>query len=142
MKKDIIRNHPLMMECFGELKENIMKGEKPTYNPVYLFGLSKKERYRIFFAFFNKDFNQFYKGRYISCCKIELEGRSYSNYDFIILENLEFLVDYPELLEKVYSIINDCIKNEILIILCSDIDIHYLLSESNFKNAVRFYLNR
>lgn len=133
MEKSIIEKNKFALVCLQNVKENISKNRKLAYNPVYLSGLSKEERYRIFFMFFNKEFNHLYKSIYISCKEIKVDESFDFNKDLIIIEDIELLANNGLLQEKIYSIINNCLKNNIQVILCSNVNVDELIVEERLK---------
>lgn len=133
MENNIKDKNKFTFACLQVVKENIMKGGKPQYNPVCMSGLTKEERYKIFFRFFNKDFNRLHKSRYISCQDIKIDEEFDFNKDLVIIENIQFMVENIQLQKKICNIINKCLEKNIQIILCSNENIEELKLEENLK---------
>lgn len=135
MIKNVVNKNKYAVACLKVTKENIIKNRKPVYNPIYLMGLSRKERYGIFWRLFNHDFNHMYKDRYryISCENMNIDEEYELNKDLIIIEDIDLLVNNDLLQEKVCNMINNCLQNNIQIILCSNKDIDDLELNENLK---------
>lgn len=119
------------------VKENIMKNKKTIYNPIFISGLSYKDRYDLYFRFFNKDFNENYKGQLINCEKLENELELKTN-SLIIIENIHFLSNDLSNQEKILDLINECLKKEIQIIIGSNFDNNELNLESKLQNRLNW----
>lgn len=132
-KENIKEENKFALTCLQVIKENISKGSKPLYNPVCISGLSKQKRFEIFWRLFNKEFNRLYKSRYISCEDIKIDEEFDFKKDLVIIENIELLFGNSQLQDKIRNIINECLENNIQIILCSNENIEDLILEEHLK---------
>lgn len=110
----------------NSIKENIENNKSPIYNPVLLEGLDKEKRFRYFWSTFNKDFNQVYKDTYRYGAIEELNIDSIVNKKLIIIENVQGIEEDINLEKRLIEIVNYCLKEDIQLIICSDIDINDL----------------
>lgn len=129
MKKE----NKFILVCLQAIKENINNGKEPIYNPVCISGLSKGDRTKIFQKLFDKGFNDFHKIKCISCNDIKINEEFDFNYNLIIIENIQFLVDNHPFQRKICDIVDKCLKNNIQIILCSDINTENLKLNEKLK---------
>ena len=120
------------------IKDNIAKGNKPIYNPFCMFGLTKKERFSIFFRYFNKSFNSKYKIKYISCEKINENDILNGEKKLVIIENIDYLENDENMQRDIYyALINDFLKDRTQFILCSDKYVENLNLEEKLKNILK-----
>lgn len=120
--KNEIENRFLLI-LLKVVKENIIKNKKPIYNPIYIYGTTKKDRFEMFWRTFNKDFNKSYKEqyRYISCKNTSVDDKLEKDKKMIILEEIDYLADNNVLQKKVYDWLTDCIfETNTQIIICSN----------------------
>lgn len=129
------------LACLRTINENIMAGRKPIYNPVCMLGLSKEKRFELIDSVFHEDFNKLYTSRYVSCCEIKTEKDFDFNKDLVIIENIELLVGNSLLQDKVCNIINECLENDVQIILCSNENIDDLELEKSVKCRLKWGLS-
>ena len=127
-----------ILVCLRTIKENIMIGRKPNYNPVSISGASKQERFELLWRVFNKVFNKLHTSRYVSCKDINIDEEFNFNKDLVIIENIELLVGNSQLQDKICNIINECLENNIQIILCSNENIEDLVIEEHIKCRLRW----
>lgn len=126
------------------IKENIKTNKSPLYNPVLLKGLDKKDRFRYFWSTFNKDFNQSYKDiyQYVTCEEIDMDN--ILGKKLVIIENVQEIEKDLELEIKLIEIVNYCVKENIQLVICSDIDINDLgiseLSKSKLMSDLIIHL--
>lgn len=132
----ILQKNRFAFNCLFVAQDNIVKENKPIYNPICMFGLSKQDRYAFFFRVFNKDFNKLHKSRYVSCKDIKLDEEFDLNVDLVIIENVHLSVDDIKLQEKICNIINECLERNIQIILCSDLSIENLAVGDKLKSRL------
>lgn len=130
------KKNKFSLVCLQFIKENIMKGREPIYNPVCISGLSKEERFKIFWRLFNKEFNKLHKSRYVSCKDIKIDEEFDFNKDLVIIENIESLVGNSQLQDKIRNIINECLERNIQMILCSNEKIEDLIIEDHLKSRL------
>lgn len=112
------------------VEDNIMKNNKPIYNPVTITGLNNQERFKLFYTRFNKNFNRLHKSKYINCNdldKLEFEE------DLIIIEEIDNISNNQKLQEKLINTINKCLENNIQMILCLNKDKEELILDERLK---------
>lgn len=112
------------------VEDNIRKSNKPIYNPVTIIGLNRQERFRLFFIVFNKSFNKLHKSKYINCN--DLDKINYE-VDLIIIEEIDNISNNQKLQEKLIDIINNCLENNIQMILCLNKDKDELILDERLK---------
>lgn len=122
------------------VKENIILSKEPLYNPIALVGLDRGLRYRIFWSIFDKDFNREHRGIYLysTCDKIDIN--SIKDKRLVIVENIELLNNNEELQTKIKELVMFCIKENIQVILCSNVDIKNLEIEEILKSKILYGL--
>lgn len=136
MQGNIMEKNKFAIATLQAVKENVMKHKKPIYNPVYITGLTREERFRIFFTFFNKDFNSVCKGKKISCKELKKKEEIEINRDLIIMEDVDVISNKSILQEKLYNILNNCIKNNVQVILCTNEHVDNLAFYSQLKSVI------
>lgn len=140
MQENIKEKNRFALTAIKIIKENIIKNRRPNYNPAYISGLTKQERFRIFWMFFNKEFNRLHKSRYFSCEDIKIDEEFDFKKDLVIIENIEYIVDNTELQEKIKNMINECLENNVQIILCSDANVDDLKLDEHLKCRMKWGL--
>lgn len=122
------------------VKETIIKNKKPLYNPIYIYGATKNDRFEMFWRTFNKDFNKLYKEhyKYISCKNMSIDDKLAKDKKMIILEEIDCLADNDLLQKKVYNWITDCIfETNAQIIICSNEYVDDLDLDEHFKARIK-----
>ena len=129
------------LACLETVKENIIKGRKPIYNPICMLGLSEEKRYELICSVFDKEFKKLHTIKYISCEEIKIEEEFDCNKELIMIENIELSVGNSKLQEKIANIINDCLENNTQMILCSNENIEDLILEEHIKCRLKWGLS-
>lgn len=127
-----------VLTTLNVVKENIMKNKDVIYNPIFISGLSYKERFDLYFRYFNKDFNKEHKGQIIKC---EKEGNiELMTKHLLIIENIDLLKDDLIKQEKILDLINECLEKKIQIIIGSNINKDELRLEKKLQNRLEWGL--
>lgn len=120
------------------VKENIMENKKVIYNPIFISGLSYNDRYNLYFRYFNKDFNKEHKGQIINCEK--LESIELKTKHLIIIENIDLLKNDLIKQKKILDLVNECLEENIQIIIGSNINKDELKLEEKLQNRLEWGL--
>lgn len=118
------------LAALKSVEDNIMKNNKPIYNPVTITGLKKLEIFKFFYTHFNKNFNRLHKSKYINYN--DLDKISYEE-DLIIIEEIDNINNNQKIQENLINMINKSLENNIQMILCLNKDKEDLILDEKLK---------
>lgn len=121
----------LAITTLNVIKRNIMDNKEVIYNPIFISGLSYKDRCDLYFRYFNKDFNKEHRGQIIKC--EELENVELITKDLIIIENIDSISEDLSKQEQILDLINKCLDKKIQIIIGSNLDKNELKLEEKLQ---------
>ncbi len=133
-----IDKNKFVLTALNIIKKNVMENKELIYNPVVIYGMSYKDRYNLYFRYFNKDFNKEYKGQIINCEK--LESIEVKTKHLIIIENIDLLKDYLIKQKQILDLINECLDEKIQIIIGSNLVKEELKLEEKLQSRLEWGL--